>query len=93
MNLKKIVVKAKGGIMMETLRDNDLDLRKFGEVSVRRSSEIQFDEANQKFFIEFLEPQLKERNPEFRTKFFDTYELAVCKEVEVINEARKSGVL
>jgi hypothetical protein len=90
--MKKIVVKASGGMIMETLR-GPLDLRKMGPVTVRRSSEILFDEEAQSFYIHFLEPQLERFNLELRSLFFDTYELAVDEEVERINTARKTGVL
>jgi hypothetical protein len=92
MNRKTQVFKAKGG-SLETLHKGFLDLRQLGPISMRRSSEIEFDEVYQKFYIKFLEPELIQFNEEYRTIFFDTYELAVEKEIEVINAARLAGIL
>jgi hypothetical protein len=90
--MKTVVVKVKNGTTMETLR-GPLDLRKFGVVQVRRSSEILFDEEAQMFYIKMLEPELQHLNDNLSETFFDTYELAVDHEIELINTARKLGVL
>ena len=92
MTAKSQVFKAKLG-SMETLHKGFLDLRELGNITMRRSSEIEFDPVYQKFYIKFLEPELTQFNEQYRTIFFDTYELAVEKEVEVINAARLSGIL
>lgn len=89
---KTQVFKALGG-QMETLHKGFLDLRTLGNVEMRRSSEIKLDPNAQKFYIEFLEPELLQFNPQYREVFFDTYELAVEEEVRFINEARLNGVL
>lgn len=89
---KTQVFKAKFG-QMETLHKGFLDLRKLGEVKIRRSSEILFDEDKQKFYIHYLEPSLASFNPEFRSVFFDTYEQAVDREVQFLNECRLTGKL
>lgn len=89
---KTQVFKAKGGIM-ETLHKGFLDLRELGPVSMRRSSEILFNETEQKFYIKFLEPELEYLNNMMSEVFFDTYELAVEREIKVINCARLNGIL
>lgn len=89
---KTQVFKARGG-QMETLHKGFLDLRTLGQVSIRRSSEILFDEDEQKFYIKFLEPRLESYNSEFRSKLFNTYELAVDAEVTFLNECRLTGKL
>jgi hypothetical protein len=89
---KSQVFKAKGGIM-ETLHKGFLDLRKLGPVSMRRSSEILFNEIEQKFYIKFLEPELEYLNNMMTEVLFDTYELAVEREIKVINRARLEGIL
>lgn len=89
---KSQVFKAKNGVM-ETLHKGFLDLRQLGVIEMRRSSEIEFDASEQKFYIKFLEPELEQYNVEMRNHFFDTYELAVEFEVFFINRARLDGKL
>jgi hypothetical protein len=89
---KTQVFKAKGGTL-STLHKGFLDLRALGPVQMRRSSEISLDEETQKYYITFLEPELASENPRFRDIFFDTYELAVEREIIEINQARLNGVL
>jgi hypothetical protein len=92
MTKKSQVIKARGGVV-ETLNKGFLDLRKLGPITMRRSSEIEFDEHEQKYYIRFLEPKLEQYNPEMRSHFFDTYELTVEFEVYFINRARLDGKL
>jgi hypothetical protein len=89
---KTQVIKSKNGVV-ETLHKGFLDLRKLGPITMRRSSEIKLDEETQKYYIEFLEPELTIFNQEYRTYFFDTYDLAVEREVKFINWARKNGLM
>ena len=87
------VIKAMNG-KMETLMDSGpVDLASMGDISVRRSSEILFDEAEQKFYIRFLEPALTFLNEEIRTEFYATYKLAVESEIAQINSYRMLGIL
>lgn len=91
---KTQVIKFSGSILegskAETLRGGLLDLRKLGEVSLRRSSEIEFDETTQKHYIKLLEPKLSYLNETLRSMFFPTYEEAVDFEVRLLNYARKT---
>ena len=91
--MKKQVIKFSGNIFngskAETLRGGLLDLRKMGEVTLRRSSEIEFDETAQMHYISLLEPTLDHLNPTLRQMFFHTYEQAVEFEVKLLNYARK----
>lgn len=89
---KTQVFKVKNGTM-ETLHKGFLDLRKLGPITMRRSSEIEFDENTQKFYIRFLEPELEWMNETQREFLFDTYELAVEEEVRIINQARLQRAL
>lgn len=92
--MKQQVIKFSGsletGFKAETLRGGFLDLRKLGEVSVRRSSEIEFDETTQMHYISLLEPKLEHLNETLRGMFFPTYEDAVDFEVRLLNYARKT---
>lgn len=86
------VVKFKNGIA-ETLRGGPIDLSKLGKISVRRSSEILFDEEQQKYYIHFLEQDIPDYvNEHYRKVFFNTYEDAVKQEIIVINTWRKDGI-
>lgn len=87
--MKTQVIKFKDG-QAETLRGGFLDLRKLGEITVRRSSEIEFDEHEQMHYIRLLEPALEHLNDGLRNLFFATYELAVEHEVALLNEMRKT---
>lgn len=79
------------GSIGETLRGGPVDLAKMGEISVRRSSEIMFDEQAQQYYVCFLESQLLHHNEQLRKELFDTYELAVAHEVEILNKERRLG--
>lgn len=91
--MKKQVIKFSGnltqGSIAETLRGGLLDLRKLGPVTLRRSSEIEFDESCQMHYIKLLEPTLEHLNPSLREMMFPTYEDAVDFEVRLLNYARK----
>jgi hypothetical protein len=80
-----------GNCIAETLRGGSMDLSKMGDISVRRSSEILFDENQQKYYVSLMEPKLLYMNKDLREKFFDTYELAIDHEVKILNRARKNG--
>ena len=86
----KQVIKFKHGVG-KTLRGGPVDLAKMGRISVHRSSDIRFDEDRQKYYIHFLEPALESCNHIYTG--FSTYEDAVAREIEVINYARKVGIL
>ena len=87
--MKTQVIKFKDG-MAETLRGGFLDLRKMGDITVRRSSEIEFDEGSQMHYIRLLEPALLHLNDKLRKLFFPTYEAAVEHEVALLNNMRKT---
>lgn len=80
------------GSIGETLRGGPVDLSKMGAISVRRSSEIKFNEDKQRYYIEFLEPKLLHMNKEMAEYLFTTYEFAVDHEVITLNRLRKQGV-
>lgn len=73
---------------VQTLLKGPVDLSKLGNISVRRSSDIMFDEDVQKFYVNFLDSDLQHMNAKARTMLFDTYEEAVAYEVERISEFR-----
>lgn len=83
------VIKFKNG-QAETLNKSFLDLRRLGHVSMRRSSEIEFDETEQMHYIRLLEPKLEHLNETLAGMFFPTYEDAVDFEVRLLNFARKT---
>lgn len=87
-----IVIKIRNG-QLETLRNKDFDIGKLGRFEVRRSSEILFDADEQKYYIHFLDAEIQHMNPLLRNEFYPTYEAAVDREVSLINEARKAGVI
>jgi hypothetical protein len=87
------------GSVQHTLKDSFFDTRFLGKREVYRMSEIVFNEEKQKFFIYFDE-KIKKFNGGWRqyqemgmVVYFDTYEAAVEKEIELINEYRKKGLV
>lgn len=86
-------IKAVGGQLKTLHGSGSFDLRSMGRATINRSSLINFDEQAQKFYIEFLEPELVKFNQSIRNMFFDEYKDAANKEIDMINEYRRQGVL
>lgn len=87
------IIKFLNGQAQTLLDSGPVNLAELGPISVHRSSEILFDEGDQKFYIHFLEPALVEMNAWMRDLYFPTYKQAVDYEINVINSARKLGIL
>ena len=76
------------GDIEHTLMDHVLDSRELGRRTIARLTEIKHDEAQQKFFIEWLRGP---REGQVEPILFDTYHDAVAYEVLIVNQSRLTG--
>ena len=85
--LKHVIQCAEDGSIQMTLKDKEFRPFK-GHRTIKRMSEIIFNEGIQKFYIKFKTSDSGETQT---PPMFDTYEDAVAYEVDFINKLRKEG--
>ena len=84
-SLKSVIQCMPDGTVEMTLKDKEL--KPFiGHRSIKRMSEILFNEDTQKFYVKFR------YNGQTTPAVFDTYEDAVTYEVDIINKKRLEGL-
>lgn len=86
-NIKHVVQCKPDGSVEMTLKDKDFRPFK-GYRTIKRMSEILFNEGIQKFYIKFRTSDSGETQT---PPMFDTYEEAVDYEIRFINSLRKKG--
>lgn len=85
--LAHVIQCAEDGSIQMTLKDKEFRPFK-GHRTIKRMSEILFNEGIQKFYIKFKTSDSGETQT---PPMFDTYEDAVAYEVDFINKLRKEG--
>lgn len=85
-----ITIQPDGGMSgLHHKKGKGLDLRQFGKVSIRRVSEILWDEDEQNWYVRIIDGPLEHTILDQR---FDDYDEAVEAEISFLNEKRREGV-